>query len=415
MRKPYERDWKYSWSRVWCDTAIRGMFSDISSEGKENIPSDGAVILAPNHCNTLMDALVILQDWKEATLFGARADIFRKPFVNKLLRFLRIVPLPRARDGVSEVLRNHQTMEEVLDAMDHGMKYCMFCEGTHRTMHSLLPLKKGIARIALHANQRFGDRKPVYIVPTGIEYQDYFRTRTPVSIRYGEAINVTEFVASRPGAKEGRLYRELLELLRERISGLITCLPDDDSYEGRWSLTKIGNSRAAISAGSDLITEAAGFERERKAAMLSSWSFSRGGNGLRIVGRILLGVILSPIILFSAIAAAPMWLLSTYIVHGLKDKAFARTARFGVKFAMTPLLVLIWLLAFFLCLPFKAAAVAFILALLSHSIFYEAIERGRVLISDIRLFFWHKNLKNTYSRLYQKALAIPQTNQTQSI
>ena len=85
MRKPYERDWRYSWARIWCDDAIRSMFNHISSEGKENVPTDGAVLLAPNHCNTVMDALVILQDWKDATLFGARADVFHKPLVRKIL------------------------------------------------------------------------------------------------------------------------------------------------------------------------------------------------------------------------------------------------------------------------------------------------------------------------------------------
>ena len=415
MRKLYERDWKYSCGRLWTDTAIRGMFNHISSEGKENIPTDGAVIFAPNHCNTLMDALVILQDHKEATLFGARADIFRKPFVNKLLRFLRIVPLPRARDGSSEVLRNHQTMEVVVDCLDHGMKYCMFCEGTHRAMHSLLPLKKGIARIALLANQRFAGRKKVYIVPTCIEYQDFFRARTPVSIRYGKAIDVTEFVSSRPETKEGRLYRELLDLLRKRISGLITCLPDDESYEGRWSLAKIGSREAAISADGDLVTEAAGFEQDRKAAMLSSWSFSRRRKGFHILGKILLGIVLSPVILFAAVAAAPMWLLSNWIIRGLKDKAFARTACFGVKFAMTPLMLLVWGLVFFIFLPPMAAAVAFFLAILSHRVFYEALERGRVLLSDIRLYLSHDNLKDTYFRLSEKAMTVPQTNQTKSI
>ena len=80
----YDKDWRYSLARIWCDDAIRSMFNNICSEGKENVPTDGAVILAPNHCNTVMDALVILQDWKDATLFGARADVFRKPLVRKI-------------------------------------------------------------------------------------------------------------------------------------------------------------------------------------------------------------------------------------------------------------------------------------------------------------------------------------------
>ena len=89
MKKTYEKDWRYLALKSWCDMTVRSLFSTIDSEGWENVPTDGAVLLAPNHCNTLMDALVVLQDPKDATLFGARADVFRKPILNKFLRFLR--------------------------------------------------------------------------------------------------------------------------------------------------------------------------------------------------------------------------------------------------------------------------------------------------------------------------------------
>ena len=403
MRKPFEKDWRYSWARIWCDDAIRSIFSNITSEGKENVPTDGAVILAPNHCNTLMDALVILQDWKEATLFGARADIFRKPMVNKILRFLKILPISRVRDGAQAVLNNRKTMDEVVECLDHGMKYCMFCEGTHRPMHSLLPLKKGIVRTALLANERLGGRKPVYIVPVGLEYQDYYRIRTPMSIHYGKAINVTEFVSEHPEMAEGRIYRSLLGTLRERISSLITCLPDDETYTGRWALAKIAGQDVANVAGESQIKDAEVFEEKRKAERLSSWSFGHCMPGLRIIGKSIIGVLLLPLVLFAAVVSAPMWLLSEYIVNKIKDKAFVRTARFGVKFAVMPLMVIIWALVFFLCLPFKVAAVAFVLALGSHTVFYEALERGRILLSDIRLYFGHKDLKNNYAN-YQTRL-----------
>ncbi len=400
MRKPYEKDWRYSWARLWCDDATRSLFNHISSEGKENIPTDGAVIFAPNHCNTLMDALVILQDWREATLYGARADIFRKPVVNRILRFLKILPLPRVRDGAQAVLNNYKTMEEVVECMDNGMKYCMFCEGTHRPKHSLLPLKKGIVRTALLANERFGSRKPVYIVPVGLEYQDYYRIRTPMSIHYGKPINVTEFISSNPGMREGKIYRTLLGILRQRISSLFTCLPDDETYTGRWMLTKMAGQDAAMSAEEDLISKAEGFECKRKEAGISSWSFGHRWPGLRIIGKCIIGVVLLPLIIFAAITAAPMWILSTYLSNKIKDKAFVRTAHFGVKFALMPLLIVIWGLVFFLCLPLKAAVLAFILFMGSYTVFYEAVERGRILLSDIRLYFGHNDLKELYSQIH---------------
>ena len=398
MRKLYERDWRYSWARIWGDDAIRSMFNHISSEGKENVPTDGAVLLAPNHCNTVMDALVILRDWKDATLFGARADVFQKPLVRKTLHFLKILPLPRARDGVKAVLDNRSTIEEVVDCLDHGMRYCMFCEGTHRPMHSLLPLKKGIVRTALFANERFGGKKPVYIVPVGLEYQDYYRIRTPLAIRYGEPINVTEFVSSNPDMVESKVYRALLDLLKQRISSLITCLPDDETYDGRWALTKMSGMKAALAANDDKIKDAGLFDLKRRDEKLSFLSFRKDGTGLRILGKSIVFLLLLPMILFATVAAAPMWLISAYLTNKIQDKAFVRTARFGVKFALMPLLMIIWAIVYFLCMPFKLAVIAFLLSFWSHTIFYEALEQGRILVSDIRLWFGHEELKESYSK-----------------
>ena len=399
MRKLYDKDWKYTWGRIGVDEVTRSMFSTITSVGKENVPDDGAVLLAPNHCNTVMDALVVLQDWKEATLFGARADIFRKPALRKVLRFLRILPLPRSRDGAKAVLDNRNTMEEVVECLEHGMKYCMFCEGTHRPMHSLLPLKKGLVRTALLANERMESRKPVYIVPVGLEYQDYYRIRTPMTIRYGEPINVTEFVASHPGMGEGRIYRALMDILRQRLSSLITCLPDDGTYEGRWAIAKIAGPDAAMSAGEEDIKEAEAFEAGRKSERLSSWSFGKGKPGRSIVLRSVAGILLLPLILFAAVVSAPMWILSAFLAGRIKDKAFVKTARLGVKFVMMPLLLVIWAVVFYVLLSRGWATAALVLTLFSHTIFYEALERGRILVSDIRMLSGHEALKGTYESI----------------
>ena len=76
----YDKDWRYSTLRVlWTDWKIRHSYRKAEVRGQENIPEDGAVILCANHCNTLMDALVILRSYKGSTVFGARADIFRMP------------------------------------------------------------------------------------------------------------------------------------------------------------------------------------------------------------------------------------------------------------------------------------------------------------------------------------------------
>ena len=107
----YDKDWRYSiLRRLWTDGTIRNSYRKTEVHGMENLPEDGALILAPNHCNTLMDALVILRSYRGSTVFGARADMFRKPFIAKLMSFIRILPMVRQRDGLRNVLQNNASL-----------------------------------------------------------------------------------------------------------------------------------------------------------------------------------------------------------------------------------------------------------------------------------------------------------------
>ena len=77
----YDKDVKYDILKPFVDWCTRRSYRRIQVQGRENIPTDGAVLLAPNHCNTLMDALVVLQATRQDKVFGARADMFNNPFV----------------------------------------------------------------------------------------------------------------------------------------------------------------------------------------------------------------------------------------------------------------------------------------------------------------------------------------------
>ena len=61
---------------------FRHSYRHIKYVGKENIPTDGAVIFAPNHTNALQDALAVLSIDSERKVFVARADIFRNNALN---------------------------------------------------------------------------------------------------------------------------------------------------------------------------------------------------------------------------------------------------------------------------------------------------------------------------------------------
>lgn len=436
MGKIYEHDNLYSFLRPYVDWCIQHSYRETTICGEENLPKDGAVIIAPNHCNTLMDALVVLRARKGATVFGARADLFKK--FAKPLTFFRILPMVRKRDGLREVEKNRETNEKIVEVLEHDTPFCIFSEGTHRPKRSLLPITKGVIRIALSANEKFGGRKPVYIVPAGIEYGDYFRYRSTSLLQYGEPINVTEFVSSHPEMTEGEIYIALRAMIAEGISKLITYVKDDESYDAKWTLAKIMASdrsgslkkkleqnRQAIAKieaiaqddperMADLSQKAALFDQLRHAAGISILSFTKTPLWFNLLWKSIVAIAGFPLALFYLVTCAPFWLFSETVRRKVKDRAFHNTVHFAAKVIFTPIVALLWAAVFFTTLPhaiafsglgFICPALRWIIptALTLSTIWgqgylYDYLEFLRVYNSDCRLTC-HRSISRMYKEI----------------
>ncbi len=242
-RKIQDSNLLYSILRPYVDMHARHSYRRFEVHGKDALPKDGSLIFGINHSNTLMDALVILASSNHKKVFMARGDIFKNPTVAKILNFLRILPLFRIRNGIAAVRNNSETIDKAVDVVHDRVGLYLFPEGQHRTKHSLLRLSKGIFHIALDANVQFGKEKNIYIVPTAIEYGDYFRFRTTALVNYGEAINVTDFIRNSTEENEAVLMNQLKERLFDRISELFTYIPDNEDYDAIWEIVKMKNEK----------------------------------------------------------------------------------------------------------------------------------------------------------------------------
>lgn len=312
MRKIWERDRLYAFLRRYVDLCTRASYSRLQVHGA--LPEEHALLIAPNHTNTLMDALVILQSRCEPTVFGARADIFSQPAVAHILRFLKILPMVRRRDGIRNVLRNYETMDEVQDVLANNTPFCMFPEGRHTPGRTLQPLQKGIARMAFQS----AALRPTQIVPVGINYSDFFHYRGTCDICYGEPLDVNAFLADHGELAEGARYQAFLEELYKRIAALVW--PDVP---------------------------------QKKRPLL-------------------LRILLSPFWLLAAILSLPMWLPAEWLCRRkVKDRAFHNTVRFGARLLLGPLTFLLWTILFFCLLPWWMALALLLLFIPSYSFFYD--------------------------------------------
>ena len=406
----YDKDVKYSILKPIVGWCTRRSYRRIQVQGQENIPNDGAILLAPNHCNTLLDALVVLQATNGDKVFGARADMFNNPFVAKLMYFFRILPMVRQRDGLRNVLKNHETFDIIVDTLEHGVPFCLFPEGRHRPAHSLLPLGKGITRTAIAANERFGKDKPIYIVPVGIEYGDYFRYRSTCLVSFGKPLDVTEFIAGLDVETEAQINEPLRKELRERMSELITFIPDDENLQAKWSLTKIltagykkkrldkklKNNRKITSEIEDamlkypeqmeaILKEAAALDIKRRKAGISFKSFGHDNLPLRCIWKALVALIGLPYFIFSGIVALPMWALALGLRSKIRDKAFGNTVSFGVKLGLSAIWYPIVFALAFVFAPWPYALAGSLLSIPTYNYVYDYTEFMRIFISDCRL------------------------------
>ena len=423
MRKNiYDKDFGYNILKPIVDWNLKHSYRKVEVRGKENIPTDGAVIIAPNHCNTLMDALVILRAFDNETVFGARADMFNNAFVAKLMYFIRILPMVRQRDGLRNVLKNYETQEVIVDTLKNKVRFCMFPEGRHRPAHSLQVLGKGTFRAALAANAAFGSEMPVYIVPTGIEYGDYFRYRSTSLVTFGKPINVTQMVKELNLDNEAQIMDHLRKELTARISELITYINYDDDYAPKWTLTKIRargfkgclyekmlNNRAIVADIEKaceekpeqmqvLFSKVNTFEKERRKKGVSIYSFGKKNLALNVVGKGLAAVLGLPYFLFSGVVALPWWGVAEFLKKKIRDKAFRNTAVFGVKLAENITLGVIYAILAFCLLPWPWALAFLALAGPAYSYIYDYVEFIRRWISDIKLL-GEKKLQKTFAAL----------------
>ena len=421
-KKIQDPDFWYSFLLPYVNWHTRRAYRRFEVHGKEQLPKNSAVIFGVNHSNTLMDALVLLSADNIRKVFIARGDIFKNPIVAKILNFLRILPIFRIRNGVAAVRQNDDSLNKAVDVIHDHVDLYLFPEGTHRTKHSLMRMGKGLFHIAVDANKQFGDKSPIYIIPTAIEYGDYFRYRSTAMINFGQPINVTEFFKNTTEENEAANINVLKDQLHDEISKLFTYIPDDEDYDAIWEIVKMKNEKRAGGLYQKMLRNRAtvdkvlkfreeqpeeaknffkrvlDFAEERKRQKISVMSTARKYPLLNFLWKFVVLLVGLPYFLTSAIVNLPVWLTTLIIKGKLKDKAFNNTVSYGVEFVLFPIIFVVGTIILFCNLPWYWALGGTVLLFLSYMVFVDYCELCRRWISDVRWTF-KTRLRKQYNAL----------------
>ncbi len=183
----------YELLRIYVRFAFWLTHKRIVVSGRNTIPKDKPIIFAANHQNALMDSLSLVCTNPRQSVWLARADIFKSKIARPILKFLKMAPVYRLRDGKDSLSNNEQIFALVTDILENKDSVCLFPEAAHSGRRQMLTHKKAIPRIALEAEEKNQFKLGLQIVPVGIFYSHYWAFDRSLLVQYGEPIEVDKY------------------------------------------------------------------------------------------------------------------------------------------------------------------------------------------------------------------------------
>lgn len=433
IKKIQDYDRTYNFLYHYVSFVLKQSYRSIIQIGKENIPTDGAIIFAPNHTNTLMDALVVLTMDNKPKVFVARADIFKNRKLAKILTFLKIMPIMRQRDGFQAVKKNQETIDKAVDVLKDKIPFCIFPEGTHLAKFSSLPLSKGIFKIAFQAHEQM-PQVPLYIVPVGIRYGNHFRFRSTIRMEFGKPINVGEYLVENAHLTPQEQTNGMKDLLTERLHATLFRIPNDEDYDATYevcnaveqieverllkekenrkkhslevqfqannnTLKRIEELKESKPEQAQKLLELGDkAHRLRKKKGISVESASVKKPLTSRMTRTLLTLITLPYTIPASVLASPVALICKYIFTMLKDPAFKNSVRYVMILVIWPLFMMIYAIIACCLLPWQWALLATLLTMPAPYVAHELWKSIRLVVSDIKLLR-EKKLRKIYSQI----------------
>lgn len=169
-------------------------------KGRENVPAEGAYILASNH-REAVDPIMLGIGLKRQVHFMAKAELFKKKFIGWFLGKLDAFPVERDSSAARGAIKHFEQV------VQDGNLMGIFIEGTRSKTDDFLPPKNGVSLIA------YDTKTPV--IPVCITIINKRRV-----IHYGKPLSLEEMGFVKGGAREfrnaSRIIMDHIKALREQ-------------------------------------------------------------------------------------------------------------------------------------------------------------------------------------------------------
>ncbi len=147
-------------------------------------------MLAVNHPNSFLDAIILCTLFDKSVYSLARGDAFKNKFFAKILFLFKMFPVYRVSEGVENLEENYKTFELCKNIFKEKGIVLIFSEGRCINEWHLRPLKKGTARLAISS---WAEGIDVKILPVAINYSSFKRFGKNIKLYFGDIIHKKSF------------------------------------------------------------------------------------------------------------------------------------------------------------------------------------------------------------------------------
>jgi len=315
---------------LWC------YFKEIQVKNNSKAYHHDSVIYVGNHQNALIDALLIATNTKRKTTFLTRSDVFKNPFIGRLLKYLGMLPIYRYRDGVNTLHMNTPIFESCAKVLAAKESILIFPEGNHDLKRRVRRLKKGFVSILSH--RWVLDKQPVLLYPIGLNYKAAAHFPDSVTLLFGSPIAVAPFQINALSAKN------LLAQLHKVLRTLTTHIPTET--EDRYHFIE----QELINAGENFLDPSLVNDR--------IYNIVEGPNDSPKKAAVAKKMWWIPLLkpLFILLNLIPILVWRKGIKPQIKQKEFISTARFAFSIAFYPLYLFV--ISFFIAVISKNIGMA---------------------------------------------------------
>lgn len=174
--------------------ALHWFYRDVRVVHGDRIPRSGPLLVAVNHQNAVVDA--ILAQWvvPRPLRITAKATLAEGVFGAVLVKLTGIIPLRRTSDERNPgdaPTRNRRSFERIIEELRRDQAILVFPEGKSHNDPEVAPLKTGLARAALRARE--SGVRGINIVSIGITFENKAEPGTVVVAQVGESIAMDQW------------------------------------------------------------------------------------------------------------------------------------------------------------------------------------------------------------------------------